>query len=37
MNGYTVHAFERNKNQNDGVVIYLKNILHVISVSELNI
>jgi len=37
MNGYTVHASERNKNKNDGVVIHLKNTLNVISVSELNI
>jgi len=37
MNGYTVHASERNKNKNDKVVIYLKNTLHVISVSEINI
>lgn len=36
MNGYTVHASVRNKNKNDGVIIYLKNTLNVISVSELN-
>lgn len=37
INGYKVHASECIKNKNDGIVIYLKNTLHVISVSELNI
>lgn len=36
MNDYTVHISKHNKNKNDGVVIYLKNTLNKIVVSELN-
>lgn len=36
MNDYTIHSSYHNKNKNYGIVIYLKNTLKEIFVSELN-
>jgi len=36
MNGYTVHAFERNKKQNDGVAIYITALEIVFKTSKID-
>lgn len=36
MDGYTVHSTTNNKNQNNCVIVYLKDTLNDISVTEIN-
>lgn len=36
MNGYTVHSTKNNKNLNDEVVVYLKDMLNDVFVTEIN-